>query len=59
MGLAGVTKGRWSGWRLAATVVAFSFRRGYHPQGVTSSPFLKQWKARKQQEYPEDAVMLN
>lgn len=28
-GHAGVTKGRWSGWRLAATVVAFTFRRAY------------------------------
>ena len=26
-GKAGVTKGWWSGWRLAATVVAFTFRR--------------------------------
>ena len=26
-GVAEVTKGRWSGWRLAATVVAFTFRR--------------------------------
>ena len=26
-GKAEVTKGRWSGWRLAATVVAFTFRR--------------------------------
>ena len=32
-GLAEVTKGRWSGWRLAAIVVAFPLRMAFSPGG--------------------------
>ncbi|WP_333698611.1 hypothetical protein [Bacteroides congonensis] len=63
-GLAGVTKGWWSGWRLAATVVVFTFRKAQSARvNIKRSNFMPvpetTEKPAKQQEYLEDAVMFN